>query len=454
MDKWLHAALDYVPRWIDFQMRMSEQPGCVIAIAHRGQVVFERAFGYADLVSTEPLTVRHRFRIASHSKSFTAAGVLTLRDRGKLKLDDPIGRYVANLNEQIAKVTIVQLLSHSAGIVRDGADSGQFSDRRPFLDAVELIADLQVPPTIKPNTRFKYSNHGYGLIGLAIEAITGESYVSWIKREIVEAAGLAETEADMPIAGGIPFARGHSAKLPIGRRLRIPGDGPARAIAPAGGFVSTAHDLARFYYHLSPAAKKSILSVASRREIVRKRWRNPHSSLARFYGLGTVSGTLAGWSWFGHSGGVQGYISRTVSLPEHLTVSVLTNAIDGPAIAWVDGAIHILHDFAQHGAPSRKVIDWTGRWWSLWRTFDVVTLGRKVLIANPALPNPFMDTVELHITGRDEGRIALAGGYESHGEKVRRIRNRSGEVVEFWLGGAKLLSEDMLASEIRARYER
>jgi Beta-lactamase len=91
MEKWLPAAIAYIERWIEYQMRQSEQPGCVIAIAHRGKPVLERAFGHADLAAGRPLTPRHRFRVASHSKSFTAAGIMKLRERGKLHLDDAVG---------------------------------------------------------------------------------------------------------------------------------------------------------------------------------------------------------------------------------------------------------------------------------------------------------------------------------------------------------------------------
>src|SRR5215470_6763855 len=74
MEKWLAAALDYIPEWIDFQMRLTEQPGAVIAVRSEGKLVLERAFGHADAVAGVALTPRHRFRVASHSKSFTAAG--------------------------------------------------------------------------------------------------------------------------------------------------------------------------------------------------------------------------------------------------------------------------------------------------------------------------------------------------------------------------------------------
>src|SRR5919106_1805924 len=213
MPAWLSSALDYIPEWLAFQMRASERPGCVAAIAHRGRVVLERAWGTADLATGELLTPRHRFRIASHSKSFTAAGILKLREQGRLRLDDPVGQFVDGLHPTAAHATVAQLLSHSAGLIRDGDDAGQFLDRRPFLGANDLVAALKDAPAIEPNTRFKYSNLGYGLLGKVIEAIAGEPYASWIRREIVDAVGLGETEPDMPLADGTPFARGHTGRM-------------------------------------------------------------------------------------------------------------------------------------------------------------------------------------------------------------------------------------------------
>jgi CubicO group peptidase (beta-lactamase class C family) len=453
MDKWLAAALDYIPSWLEFQMRISEQPGCIIAVAHRDRVILERAFGFADLESGEKLTPRHRFRIASHSKSFTSAGILKLREQRRLRLDDPVGQYVKQLHPLVAEATLGQLLSHGAGIVRDGADAGQFVDRRPFLSRRELLADLRRSPIVEPNTRFKYSNHGFGLLGLVIEAITGEPYGAWIERSIVDAAGLRETEPDMPIGRGTPFARGHGSKLLLGRRVVIPGDNPANAIAPAAGFVSTAADVARFFARLNPDAKRGVLSAASRREMTRRHWRNPHEEQEGYYGLGIISGTIGGWNWFGHSGGLQGYISRTSVLPaQELTVCVLTNAIDGWAGYWLDGVIHILRAFAMHGAPAGGVRDWNGRWWSAWGAMDLVPMGRKVLAANPHVGNPFLDASEMTVTGKDTGRITEAGGYQSHGEPVRRVRASSGVITELWWAASQLLPETKVAAEMKRRY--
>jgi CubicO group peptidase (beta-lactamase class C family) len=453
MDRWLAAALDYIPDWLDFQMRLSEQPGCVVAIAQNGRVVLERAFGHADLVKDIALTPRHRFRVASHSKSFTASGIMKLREQGRLRLDDSVGQYLGGLHPAVARTTIIQLLSHSAGLVRDGADSGQWLDRRNFLDEAEIRADLAAGTTIEANTRFKYSNHGFGLTGLVIEAITGESYKDWIKREIVDAAGLTETVPDVPLPRGAPLARGHSGTLPLGRRVVFPGDASTNALAAATGFVSTAGDLARFFAQLAPAAKKSVLAAASRREMIRPQWHEEHSSLGRDYGLGIISGRLDDWRWFGHSGGFQGYITRTAALlGQDLAVSVLTNAADGLAHPWFDGAVRILRRFAVEGAPTRRTSGWTGRWWSVWGAFDLLPAGKKVLVALPGQLDPVLDASEIAVTGRDTGDIVLAGGFASHGEKVRCVRDGRGRVSELWLAGGRLVSESKLAKEMERRY--
>jgi CubicO group peptidase (beta-lactamase class C family) len=453
MDRWLAAALDYVPRWLEFQMEASQQPGCLMAIAYRDKIVLERAFGYANLDTREALTPRHRFRVASHSKSFTAAGIMRLREQGKLRLDDTAGQFVSGLHRDVARVTIAQLLSHSAGLVRDGGDAGQFHDRRPFYNASELLTHLKEPPIIEPGARFKYSNHAYGLLGLMIEAITGEAYRPWITREIIAAAGLRETTPDAPIRRGTPFARGHSGRMLLGRRVVIPGDNPTHAIAPAGGFVSTASDIARFFAQLAPTARRSVLSAASRREMTRRQWRNPNTGLELYYGLGTMSGSTGGWDWFGHSGGLQGYISRTCVYPsQELTVSILTNAVDGWAPLWGDGIVHIMQAFARDGAPNRKVRNWNGRFWALWGALDLVPTGDKVLALAPGFINPFPEASEIAVTGRNTGRIAAAPGFGSHGEKVTCTRAKSGRITEVWVAGGRYRPAARAAREMEALY--
>ena len=187
--------------------------------------------------------------------------------------------------------------------------------------------------------------------------------------------------------------------------------------------------------------------------MIRRHWRNPHSSQEGYYGLGIISGTQAGWDWFGHSGGLQGYTSRTCVLPAcGVTICVLTNATDGWAGYWMDGVISILRTFAARGVPTRRVRDWSGRWWSAWGALDLVPMGSIVVGASPHAGNPFLDATELEVTGRDSGRIRLSGGYQSHGELVRRTRNKNGAVTELWWSASRLRPERRVAAELERQY--
>jgi CubicO group peptidase (beta-lactamase class C family) len=449
---WLPHAIAYVADWLGFQMRVSELPGSVLAVAHRGKLAYERAYGVADVETGEALTPRHRFRVASHSKTFTSVGVMKLRDQRRLRLDDPVGMHVPDLHEGIAGVTVAQLLAHSGGVIRDGVDAGHWLERQPFLDAAGLDAELARPLVLAPNERFKYSNIGFGLLGKLIASVAGEPYNNWIAREIVAAAGLAETAPDMPIEGG-PLARGHGLKLPLGRRPVFDGETPTHALASATGFVSTAADLARFFGQLSPGATQSVLSAESRREMSRRQWRTPHAVQERYYGLGTTSGEVEQRPWFGHIGVFPGYVTRTAVAPEwELAISIVTNANDGLANQWIDGALHVMNAFAQNGAPEAAVAGWTGRWWSHWGPLDLVPMGDKVVAAVPATLTPFADASEISVTDRLLGRVAVANGYENFGEAVRRVADASGEITSVWFGGLQLAREADLAAELAQRH--
>jgi CubicO group peptidase (beta-lactamase class C family) len=450
---WLTAALGYVPQWLGYQMRISSQPGCAIAIAYQGRIVLDAAFGHADLAQGTALTPRHRFRVASHSKSFTAAAILKLREQGRLKLDDMAGQYVSGLHPDVATATIAQLLSHTSGLFRDGLDSAYWAGRAPFSDEASLRAELALPLAIDANTRMKYSNHGYGLAGLVIEAITGEPYNVWVQREIVDPAGLSETTPDVPLPEGALLARGHGGKIVLGHHVIFPGDQSTHALAAATGFVSTAADLALWFAQLCPNAAASVLSANSRREMTRGHVPYSFVEADLDYGLGTSSGRNEGWEYFGHGGGFQGYITRTLAVPkQQLAISVLTNTAGGLSPAWIEGVTHILKRFSVEGAPTPKTADWAGRWWSTWGATDFVAFADKVVLADPGLTKPFQQAGELAITGPDEAMIVEAPSSASYGEPVRRVRNEAGEVVQMRIGSGRAVPEAALAAELLGRY--
>lgn len=180
----------------------------------------------------------------------------------------------------------------------------------------------------------------------------------------------------------------------------------------------------------------------------RRQWRDAHAAAPRWYGLGTIGGDLHDWAWSGHTGGFQGTVTRTVCVPAHqLTVSVLTNAADGMSHAWVDGALHILRAYLRDGAPSRRTAAWSGRWWGLWGPVDLLSMGEKVLVANPVQHAP-----ELVVENATQGRVALAGSFDRHGEPVRIERDARGKASALWLGGTKMQSEAKTAKELTAKY--
>jgi D-alanyl-D-alanine carboxypeptidase len=452
---WLQPALRYGEQWLDYQVKASELPGCVLAVAHQGKVVAERAYGVADLVTGAPMTASHRFRVASHSKTFTTAAILKLREQNKLGLDDAAGRWVKGLSPAIAALRISQLLSHSAGLVRDGADAPHWLDRDDFFSASALRAELARPLTLAANARFKYSNVGFGLLGLIIEAITTEPYGDWIMRQIVKPSGLTHTTPDLPGTAKAPLAMGHTGRLPVGRHPATLAQKPTNAMAAATGFTSTARDLTRFFASLDPRAPKSVLSAESRREMTRRHWSVPHSKEPRWYGLGTMHGNVDGHGCYGHSGGFPGFITRTAHVPDwNVTISLLTNAIDGQANPWVDGLIGILHRFSESGPPAPKVAKWAGRWWSIWASFDLVPMGDKVVIADPAALTPFVNAGEIEVSSATKGRISLAEGYGHHGERVVRTLDKTSAAKRLQLGGNHLVPEEVLMKEIRTRADK
>ena len=457
MEKWLQNAIEYSGSWLDFQMRQTRQPGCAFAVAHRGRVVFEKAYGHSNVQSGERLTPRHRFRVASHSKTFTAAAILKLREAGKLNLDDPVRRYVDGLDTDVARVTLSQLLSHGGGLVRDGADASQWREERPFADKEKLLADLANGLVIPADTRMKYSNHGFGLLGLVIEAVTGESFDSWVSKNIVVPSKLKETSPDAPIDDSFPRACGHSAELPLGYRVIIPGENVTNTLAPATGFVSTAADLATFFASLDPAAKRSVLTTESRRAMQHRQWKDPYGRGPSdiYYGLGMILGGSGDWEWAGHAGVFPSALSYSYSLTgRDLSFSILTNALDSPVTYWADGIFNILKVFGTNPLPNPRTRLWKGRWWGMFQpqARDLISFGNEVFVASPGQLNPFSGAERISVATRHSGYISQAGGLSSYGEDARLVTTKDNKVKEVWLGGNCFVSERKMKADLKRRY--
>lgn len=451
MSEWLKPALTYAQSWLDFQVRQADLPGLQFAVRQWGEIVAARAYGKPAASASEALSNEHVFRVASHSKTFTAAAVMKLVDAGKLRLDDRADAYVDGLHPVIGAATLRQLLSHTAGVVRDGEDAAYWQLRRPFLDARELRAALKNPPIIEANTRLKYTNHGFGLLGLIVERVTGESYDAWVAREIVSGAGLERTWPDVPPMSAM-LARGHGIRALLGTRIENTLRVPTGALAAATGFSSTASELTKFFWQLAPDAETPWLSKAARHEMTRRHWRVPDQSAERYYGLGTIQGGEGDWAWFGHSGSFPGCFSHTVVLERlGISLSLIVNSVEVSPLILAEGVIAILRAYREGGAPSSVTTNWSGRWWTKWAAFDLVPMRDKVLVTSPALANPIVDAIELTAFEGDAARISKASGFLSYGESARLVRDASGAAAELRLGAGRWLPEAALKAEAGAR---
>ena len=191
--------LDYIAHWVEYRAWKLRIPGVQLAVHLDGDVRLSRAFGVADLDSGMPLGVGHRFRIASHSKWFTATAVLRLVQDGRLRLDDELGSLVpAYAGSDVTGITVGELLSHSAGVIRDGIDADFWQFGAPYPDDAALATMVEGAGVVTaPYVAFKYTNVGYSLLGRVITAVPSrvgptKAGIHWASAS-VELAMLAES---------------------------------------------------------------------------------------------------------------------------------------------------------------------------------------------------------------------------------------------------------------------
>ncbi|MGY1847880.1 MULTISPECIES: serine hydrolase domain-containing protein [unclassified Blastococcus] len=443
----VRAAAGYLRSWLDAQARHRRVPGVQAAVRHGGELVLSAAVGVADVSTGAPLTPAHLFRIASHSKTFTATLVLQLVEAGRLRLDDPIGTHVPELaaaGSPVARATVRELLGHQAGITRDGADADFWQLEQPFPDRAGVIgAALRAGPVHRRNEHFKYSNIGYALVGLAIEAVTGTSYADAVRTRIVEPLGLTRTGTDLDAARTGEYVSGHTGLL-LGEDVREPlGPAGTGAMAAATGFYSTAEDLALFgAAHV--LGDERLLTDDSKRLMQRlESVVTAYGTEVGRYGVGMVLTTVGERRLVGHSGGFPGQITVTFVDPaDGLVVSVLTNAIDGPAEELATGLVKLV-DVALRpratvpapppGAPPPS--SFTGRFAGLWGVLDVAELGGRLVLVRPTSADPLPGVEELEIVDADTLRVAAQPGFGAAGELVPLERDADGRVVSLRLGG-------------------
>ncbi|GAB7193337.1 serine hydrolase domain-containing protein [Kineococcus sp. NUM-3379] len=438
------AAASYADTWIALRRRTARVPGVQSAVLFDDRIVLSSAHGLADVEAGVPLTSQHLFRIASHSKTFTATAVLQLAQQGLLRLDDPVSAHVpwvVQASAPLGRVTLRELLSHGSGMVRDGNDGGYWQLKGAFPDVDGLRAIVADSAAVLPRgERFKYSNIAYGLLGLVVETASGRPYAEFVTAGILEPLGLKDTSPEFDPERAGDHAVGYSSLSYAEDRIPI-AHVDTRALGAATGFSSTAADVCT-YAAAHFLGDERILTDESKRLAQREEWQvdtDPGEGSAEHYGLGFAVERIGARRLVGHGGGYPGHCTRTLFDPSaRLAVSVLTNSIDGPARELAHGTVKLVDLFAEHAAagPDAPSLErYTGRFASLWGVLDVVRCGGTLLALHPAQADPTADAVELAVEG-EALRVVRDGGYGSYGElwpvelgtdgRVARLRGPSG----------------------------
>ena len=327
-------------------------PGVAYGVVLDGALIHDRGIGTLRVDEEAQPNADSVFRIASMTKSFTAATVLSLRDDGLLALDDPVARHVPDTAGMRAPtsdapvVTIRHLLTMSAGLPTDDP----WGDRQQGLDLDRFGALLRAGPTFAwtPGLRFEYSNLGYGILGRVISHVAGREYKDAVQQRLLDPLGMTATTFEL--ASVPPDRLAHGYLWRDDAYQPEPFD-PYGALASMGGVYSSVRDLARWVGEFTDAFPPRDdadtghpLSRGSRREMQQIQRAIPAGLAVAApdapaeletggYGFGLfVMDDLRSGRIVGHSGGYPGFGSNMRWQPASgLGVIVLTNHRYGPA---------------------------------------------------------------------------------------------------------------------------
>jgi D-alanyl-D-alanine carboxypeptidase len=427
--------------WMEGQLASRGLPGIVVGVVSDQELVWARGFGSADVATNVAMTPQTRFRMASHSKLFTATAIMQLRDEGKLHLDDPVSTHLPWFKVRTAgpddpAITIEELLSHSSGLPRE-AGAHWTTLEFPTADELrDLIPERQA--AFEPEARWKYSNLAYTIAGMIVEAVSGERWDDYVRTHIFEPLGMHDSSVDQDVPG---LAVGYGRRMPDGSR-DVMAFVDARGMAAATGLTSTVEDMAKFVsaqFRTGPRGGRQILSTGSLRQMHRVRMLE--TTWTRGSGIGFAVSRERDKVYVGHGGGYPGYTTNTlIDLDSRVGVIVLTNAGDSNPSAMATQLMRTVGEAvakATRAAPERVTWDpsWS-RFAGLYRgrgsDQHVVELHERLVIINPeaaTLDSP----IELEPLGNGRFRYVAPVGGGPVGEVVRFVEE-DGRVVRMITG--------------------
>ena len=422
--------------WAEGQLRFRGLPGMVVGVVSDQKLIWTKGFGLANVDGKVAMTPQTKFRMASHSKLFTATAIMQLREQGKLHLDDPVSKHlpwfaVTSPRPDDPPITIEELLTHSSGLPREAADHWTTFAFPTREELKALVPKRQA--AFPAETRWKYSNLAYTLAGLVVEQVSGESWADYVTRHIYQPLGMSSSSVDQDVPG---LATGYGRRMPDGSRAIMPFV-DARGMAAATGITSTVEDMARFVsaqFRKGAAGGDRILSTASLREMHRVRMLE--NNWTRGNAIGFAVSREGDKLYVGHGGSYPGYITNTlIDLNGKVGVIVLTNAMDGEAGSI---AFQLMNTVGQAVAKAAGTAPDKVKWDPAWSRFaglyrgrwgdsHVVELNEKLVMINPdaaTLDNP----IELEPIGDGTFRFVARVGGGPVGEIVRFVEE-NGQVV-------------------------
>lgn len=292
----------------------NEQFSGSVLVAREGKPLFDRSYGMASIEFDVPNTSATIFRIASLTKQFTAMAILQLQERGKLKVGDPVCRYLADCPASWQPITLRHLLTHTSGIRNVSSlpdwDENLGLKRYRHADFVDLFRGL--PLEFTPGEKYTYSNSGYYLLGLVIERASGKPYAQYLQEAIftpLQMRHTAYTENREIVAGRASGYYSRGAQI-----VAAPYIDPTTTYA-AGGITSTTGDLLRWDQALYT---DKLASRRSRDEMF--------TPFKEGYAYGWRVGEKFGRHTAEHSGSLNGFSSYILRFPDQwATVIVLGN---------------------------------------------------------------------------------------------------------------------------------
>lgn len=322
-------------RIIKERMESKNVPGLAFLIARNGKIIDEGYFGKANLEMDVDVSKNSVFAIASMSKTYTAAAILLMAEKGQLRLDDPVKKYIPEAPDTWNPITIKHLLTHSSGLVEDWSLYDWNTSNELFLktqtDNDFLKVHFENELKFEPGTDISYAS-GHFILGIVIERITGESYGDYLEKHIFQPLSLNETFVDHPYKIIPHRVSGYFDYDPDKINSPMTGLGNGILIAPVAygrgdvGIRTTANDLLKFYDSLFTGA---LLNESSKQSMFDPATLDNGDFIST--GAGWMNWPLGGIAISEHSGGFRtGFSSQALVVPkDRFAVIILTNLFGG-----------------------------------------------------------------------------------------------------------------------------